>query len=91
MSNYFESVEMFGQYEGNGCVPDPSRHVKISSFGEILTSFQSIRRPIKVTIVGDNGRSYDWIVKYGEDLRQDQRIQQVSQILPTLILFTTAL
>ena len=32
----------------------------------------------KVTFVGDNGRSYDWIVKYGEDLRQDQRIQQVT-------------
>ena len=27
--------------------------------------------------VGDNGRTYDYIVKYGEDLRQDQRIQQV--------------
>jgi hypothetical protein len=58
--------------------PDPNRHVKISSFVEIVSSFSSIRRPFKLTVVGDNGRSYDWIIKYGEDLRQDQRIQQVS-------------
>ena len=51
MANYFESVEMFGQYGGNGgSEPDPARHVKISSFGEILTPFESIRRPVKVPI-----------------------------------------
>ena len=50
MSNYFEPVEMFGQYGGEiESEPDPARHVKISSFGEIVTSFKSIRRPVKVS------------------------------------------
>ncbi len=51
MANYFESVEIFGQYGENGVSePDSSRHVKISSFGEFLTLFHSIRRPMKVSI-----------------------------------------
>ena len=29
---------------------------------------------------GDNGKNYDYIVKYGEDVRQDERIQQIFSI-----------
>ena len=35
--------------------------------------------------LGDNGRTYDYIVKYGEDLRQDERIQQVFEICNELL------
>lgn len=75
-SNHHESIEMFGQYGGYH-EPDPTRHIKISSFGERVEIFTSIRKPFKVNLIGDNGKSYFWIVKCGEDLRQDQRIQQV--------------
>ena len=77
MADHFEQVEMFGQYGDSDFEPDPSRHVKISAFGEILTTFSSIRRPVRLTVIGDDGKAYNWIIKYGEDLRQDQRIQQV--------------
>ena len=77
MADNFEQVEMFGQFGDTDSEPDPSRHVKISAFGEILTPFSSLRRPVRLTVIGDDGKAYNWIVKYGEDLRQDQRIQQV--------------
>ncbi len=37
----------------------------------------SMRKPKRVTIRGDNEREYMFLVKGGEDLRQDQRIEQV--------------
>lgn len=36
-----------------------------------------MRNPIRIRINGSDGKSYDFLVKYGEDLRQDQRIQQL--------------
>ena len=63
MSSHFEQIEMFGQYGDADVEPDPSR-VKISSFGENLTIFTSIRRPFKLTLIGDNGKSYNLIVKH---------------------------
>ena len=42
---------------------------------------------------GDNGKNYDYIVKYGEDVRQDERIQQIFSIssrmfkIPTHFIF----
>ena len=36
-------------------------------------------------IIGDNGRTYEYIVKYGEDLRQDERIQQVFKLCNQLL------
>lgn len=38
---------------------------------------QSLRKPIKVTILGMDTKEYPFLVKFGEDLRQDQRIQQL--------------
>ena len=37
----------------------------------------SIRKPKKITILGDNHAEYMFLVKGGEDLRLDQRIEQV--------------
>ena len=38
---------------------------------------QSMRKPKRVTILGDDGKEYMYLVKGGEDLRLDQRIEQV--------------
>jgi DNA-dependent protein kinase catalytic subunit len=38
-------------------------------------------RPKKLTINGSNEKEYDLLVKGGEDLRLDQRVQQVYKIM----------
>lgn len=42
---------------------------------------QSLRRPIKLTMIGNDGNEYSFLVKCGEDLRQDQRIQQLLTLM----------
>ena len=37
----------------------------------------SLRKPMRITVRGDNEREYMFLVKGGEDLRQDQRVEQV--------------
>ena len=46
---------------------------------QILT-MSSIRKPKRITIRGHDQIDYKYLVKGGEDLRQDQRIEQVSSI-----------
>ena len=42
-----------------------------------VLSLQSLRVPKRITIRGDDEREYKFLVKGGEDLRLDQRIEQV--------------
>lgn len=37
----------------------------------------SLRKPIKVTMLGMDSKEYPFLIKFGEDIRQDQRIQQL--------------
>lgn len=41
----------------------------------------SLRAPVKITILGNNGKEYSYLIKYGEDLRLDQRIQQIFTLM----------
>ena len=41
----------------------------------------SIRRPKKIIIRGNDEKDYPFLVKGGEDLRQDQRIEQLFGIM----------
>lgn len=75
-----EPIEVPGQYDGDS-KPDPSNHVKIVSFGEKLLTMSSIRKPKRLTILGHDEREYLFLVKGGEDLRLDQRIQQLFEVL----------
>ena len=43
-----------------------------------LLVMNSIRKPKRLTIRGDDERDYMFLVKAGEDLRMDQRIEEVS-------------
>jgi DNA-dependent protein kinase catalytic subunit len=78
-SDFEDKVEIPGQYTGLSR-PDPRKHAYISEFAHTVTVFSSIRKPILVKMVGSNGRTYPFIVKAGEDLRQDQRIEQLFEI-----------
>ncbi|KAF9944161.1 hypothetical protein BGZ65_012511 [Modicella reniformis] len=41
----------------------------------------SIRKPKKLCILGSDGREYQFLVRGGEDLRLDQRIQQLFALM----------
>lgn len=57
----------------------------ISGFYEILTLINSKRKPRKVKIFGSNGKSYDFLLKGHEDLRQDERVMQSLALVNTLL------
>lgn len=41
----------------------------------------SLRSPVKLTILGNDAKEYSYLVKFGEDLRQDQRIEQLFDLM----------
>lgn len=45
----------------------------------------SIRRPKRLIVRGDDEREYPFLVKGGEDLRQDQRIEQLFTVMNILL------
>lgn len=57
----------------------------ICQFGYNLSVISSKQRPRKLEIVGDNGKSYWFLLKGHEDLRQDQRIMQFLELINTLL------
>lgn len=73
-------LEIPGQYTGKS-KPNIMSHVKITHFSAFVQIFESLRKPVKIKIYGDNGKFYNFLVKYGEDLRQDQRIQKLFSIM----------
>lgn len=74
------SIEIPGQYTGDQ-KPTPERHVMISRFEENVQIMPSLRRPVKLTFIGSDSSSNKFLVKYGEDLRQDERVQQLLRLM----------
>ncbi|XP_068717854.1 DNA-dependent protein kinase catalytic subunit-like isoform X1 [Montipora capricornis] len=75
-SNHTYALEIPGQYTGRG-KPLPEYHVKIAGFDERVLVLTSIRRPKRIIIRGDDEKDHMFLVKGGEDLRLDQRIEQL--------------
>ena len=67
---------LIGQYDGKS-KPIPEYHAKIAGFDSKILVLGSMRKPKRLTIIGDNSKEYMFLVKGGEDLRHDQRIEQV--------------
>jgi FKBP12-rapamycin complex-associated protein len=59
--------------------------VYISGFYEVLTLINSKRKPRRVKIFGSDGKSYDFLLKGHEDLRQDERVMQSLSLVNTLL------
>lgn len=80
-------LELPGQYARyDGSVPpDVSSHVCISAVSTSLTTMLSLRQPKKVTFVAQNERTYSFLVKGGEDIRIDQRIEQLFEMCNRLL------
>lgn len=71
-----EMLELPGQYNVDH-KPNVVNHVKIVKISNQLEMYDSLRKPLRLQIIASDGKVYDFLVKYGEDLRQDQRIQQL--------------
>ncbi|KAK8776726.1 hypothetical protein V5799_029934 [Amblyomma americanum] len=82
--NQEHSLEIPGQYTGKGR-PMPEYHVKIFGFDENIRVLQSLQRPCRITIRGDDEKEYRFLVKTGEDLRQDDRIEQIFEVMNDLL------
>uniref|UniRef100_A0A670Y1A7 DNA-dependent protein kinase catalytic subunit n=1 Tax=Pseudonaja textilis TaxID=8673 RepID=A0A670Y1A7_PSETE len=77
-------LEIPGQYDGKG-KPLPEYHAKISGFDERIKVMQSMRKPKRIVIRGNDEREYPFLVKGGEDLRQDQRIEQLFEVMNNIL------
>ncbi|XP_037658373.1 DNA-dependent protein kinase catalytic subunit [Choloepus didactylus] len=77
-------LEIPGQYDGKG-KPLPEYHARISGFDERIKVMPSIRKPKRIVIRGHDEREYPFLVKGGEDLRQDQRIEQLFEVMNVVL------
>ncbi|XP_063698060.1 DNA-dependent protein kinase catalytic subunit-like [Culicoides brevitarsis] len=76
-----ESISIPGQFTRPKSKPHSNEHVQIIKIDANVTIFPSIRRPIRIKFYGSDGKEYTFLTKYGEDSRQDQRIQQLLSIM----------
>lgn len=77
-------IEVPGQYDGLSR-PRPESHACIASFDPRILVLSSIRKPKRITVRADNSQEYKFLVKGGEDLRQDQRIEQLFGIMNQIL------
>lgn len=82
--NLAKDLEIPGQYTGKQ-KPMPEYHVKIESFDERVLEMSSIRRPKCITIRGDDQKEHKFLVKGGEDQRQDQRVETLFELINDLL------
>uniref|UniRef100_H3B272 DNA-dependent protein kinase catalytic subunit n=1 Tax=Latimeria chalumnae TaxID=7897 RepID=H3B272_LATCH len=77
-------LEIPGQYDGKS-KPMPEYHAKITGFDERIKVMASIRKPKRLIIQGNDEREHPFLVKGGEDLRQDQRIEQLFEVMNIIL------
>eukprot|EP00043_Microstomoeca_roanoka_P020233 m.242128 g.242128 ORF g.242128 m.242128 type:complete len:4198 (+) comp17134_c0_seq1:181-12774(+) len=73
-------IEIPGQYSGNER-PIPEEHAVIEGFDDKLLIMASMRRPMRLTFRGSDERDYLFLVKAGEDLRTDARMEQLFVVM----------
>ena len=76
-------LEIPGQYTSKK-KPLLEHHIKIVGFDEKLLVLHSLRLPKRITIRGHDEKDYRFLVKGGEDIRQDQRIEALFSIMNDL-------
>ncbi|KAK4054815.1 hypothetical protein OIV83_000739 [Microbotryomycetes sp. JL201] len=65
--------------------PFPDRLVKFQSFDDMIAIMSSLQRPRKITVVGDDGRSYSFLCKPKDDLRKDARLMEFNSMIIKLL------
>ncbi|KOC69903.1 DNA-dependent protein kinase catalytic subunit [Habropoda laboriosa] len=84
-----KDIEIPGQYTGDR-KPMPQYHTRIMKFEPTVKVMRSLRKPIRITMIGNDAKEYHFLVKFGEDLRQDQRLQQLFTIMNKTLYIDTA-
>ncbi|KAI9920681.1 hypothetical protein PsorP6_002231 [Peronosclerospora sorghi] len=75
------SLELPGQYTAHWAPPNPSTHNKIMSFGSMLGVLASKQLPKRLILHCSDEKDYTFLVKGGEDLRLDQRIELLFRVM----------
>jgi DNA-dependent protein kinase catalytic subunit len=68
-------IEVPGQYDNHDQEPIQNKNVKIASIKKSVLILPSNMRPKRITVHGSNEKDFNLLIKGGEDLRLDQRIQ----------------
>lgn len=77
-------IEIPGQYNSfNG--PNVTSHVQLVGFDQVLVCLKSKQRPKILTMRGSDEEDYKFVVKGGEDLRLDQRIEQLFEVMNNVL------
>ena len=76
----FSAIEIPGQYHGLS-IPLLDHHVKISSIDIDMLVMGSLRKPKRLKLRGNDQKDHPFLVKGGEDLRLDQRVQQLFSVM----------
>ncbi|THC91833.1 hypothetical protein EYZ11_008703 [Aspergillus tanneri] len=59
--------------------------IRILSFDPVLHVLQTKKRPRRMTLKGSDGKSYMYLLKGHEDIRQDERVMQLFGLVNTLL------
>lgn len=59
--------------------------IRIAAFVPTLSVITSKQRPRRLTIDGNDGKGYQYLLKGHEDLRQDERVMQLFELVNTLL------
>ncbi|KAF9155537.1 hypothetical protein BG015_009513 [Linnemannia schmuckeri] len=78
-----ESIDIPGQYTGSR---PPIQIATIQRFDQRLLVMSSIRKPKRLSILASDEKEHLFLVKGGEDLRLDQRVQQLFSLMNDLML-----
>ncbi|CAO3567705.1 unnamed protein product [Mortierella alpina] len=73
-------IDIPGQYTGL-TPPHGQQTATIVRFDQRVLAMSSIRKPKRVSILGSDEKEHLFLVKGGEDLRLDQRIQQLFSLM----------
>ncbi|KAL3667954.1 hypothetical protein V7S43_006831 [Phytophthora oleae] len=79
------SLELPGQYASYWGPPDPTTHVRILSFDSMFGVLASKQLPKRLTVHCSDEKDYTFLVKGGEDLRLDQRIEQLFGVMNQIL------
>ncbi|KAF9360792.1 hypothetical protein BGX26_007743 [Mortierella sp. AD094] len=79
-SDHDGSIDIPGQFTGL-TPPNSQQTATIVRFDQRVLVMSSIRKPKRVCILGSDEKEHLFLVKGGEDLRLDQRIQQLFSLM----------
>jgi hypothetical protein len=79
-----DGIELPGQYDPLSHVPPPTSSLRVASFAQAVQVLTSIRVPKRLVMHGADEREHSFLVKGGEDLRQDERIQELFGLMNAL-------